>query len=92
MGVRKNGLKASVVAVKQALENVKNNDEPMSVMTAGGRIQVRWDTRENATTMGQLPFFAEFLDVSRLFERWVQQCPLRYSSPNAPKVRDVLGT
>jgi hypothetical protein len=42
--------------------------------------------------MGQLAFFAEFLDVAGLFERWVRQCPLQYTSPNAPAVRDVLGT
>jgi hypothetical protein len=42
--------------------------------------------------MGQLAFFAEFLEVAGLFDRWVKQCPLHYSSPNAPKVRDVLGT
>jgi hypothetical protein len=46
----------------------------------------------NATAMGQLAFFAEFLEVAGLFERWVNQCPLHYTSPNAPKVRDVLGT
>ena len=42
--------------------------------------------------MGQLAFFAEFLEVSAVFERWVQQCPLHYSSGNVPTVRDVLGT
>lgn len=92
MGERKNELKAVTVAVEQSLKISKNNDEPMGVATAGGRIQVRWDTRENSTTMGQLAFFSEFLDVSQLFEHWVQQCPLRYISPNAPSARDVLGT
>ena len=42
--------------------------------------------------MGQLPFFAEFLEVSGLFERWVRDCPMAYTSPNAPETRDVLGT
>jgi hypothetical protein len=42
--------------------------------------------------MGQLAFFAEFLEVAGLFACWVQQCPLHYTSPNAPTVRDVLGT
>ena len=42
--------------------------------------------------MGQLPYFAEFLETPELFERWVQQCPLHYSSGNALAVRDVLGT
>jgi len=44
------------------------------------------------TAMGPLPFLAEFLPVSGLFERWVRDCPMSYTSPNAPATRDVLGT
>jgi hypothetical protein len=62
------------------------------VNTPGGRFQVRWDENGSATALGQLPFFAEFLEVSGLFEHWVEGCPMAYSSPNAPPVRDVLGT
>jgi hypothetical protein len=39
-----------------------------------------------------LAFFAEFLEVSGLFTRWVEGCPMAYTSPNAPHVVDVLGT
>ena len=42
--------------------------------------------------LGQLPFFIEFLKTADLFDALVADCPLRYSSPNAPKKRDVLGT
>jgi hypothetical protein len=42
--------------------------------------------------LGQLAFFGEFLEVPQLFQRWVESCPLEYTSPNAPEVRDVLGT
>ena len=42
--------------------------------------------------MGQLAFFAEFLEVIGLFARWVEGCPLPYTSPNAPAVVDLLGT
>lgn len=62
------------------------------VSTPGGKFQVRWDEDGSATALGQLPFFAEYLDVTGLFERWVEGCPMNYSSPNAPEVRDVLGT
>ena len=41
---------------------------------------------------GSIAFFAEFLEESGLFERWVQSCPLFYTSPNAPAVQDILGT
>lgn len=92
MGERKWKLKEVVVATKQAIDDAAHQAVPMSVVTPGGRFQVHWDRRANATAMGQLAFFAEFLEVSGLFERWVVTCSLPYSSPNAPKVRDVLGT
>jgi hypothetical protein len=46
----------------------------------------------STTAMGQLAFFAEFLEVSGLFSRWVADCPLTYTSPNAPAIVDILGT
>ena len=42
--------------------------------------------------MGQLVFFAQFLNTADLFDPWVAECPLVFTSPNAPQVRDVLGT
>ncbi|MDA8151952.1 MAG: hypothetical protein M0003_04430, partial [Acidithiobacillus sp.] len=64
----------------------------MIVDTLGGRVQVSWDPESAATPFGQLVFFAEFLEVSGLFDAWAEECPLIYNSPNAPKKRDVLGT
>jgi hypothetical protein len=66
--------------------------EQLVADTMGGRIHVRWDDAAQATPHGQLVFFAEFLATAGVFDRWVQQCPLRYSSPNASSSRDVLGT
>lgn len=60
--------------------------------TFAGRVHVEWDARAAVTPLGQLPFFAEFLKQSGLFDAWVSDSPLRYVSPNAPKKRDVLGT
>jgi hypothetical protein len=62
------------------------------ITTDGGRFHVRWDENGSASALGQLAFFAEFLEVTGLFERWVQSCPLTYTSPNAPDVQDILGT
>ncbi|MBU2718732.1 hypothetical protein HF563_04920 [Acidithiobacillus ferridurans] len=64
----------------------------MVVDTLGGRVSVSWNTGSTATSFGQLVFFAEFLEVSGLFDTWVEECPLINNSPNAPKNRDVLGT
>ena len=44
----------------------------MIVDTLGGRIQVSWDKESAATPFGQLVFFAEFLEVSGLFDAWVE--------------------
>jgi len=64
----------------------------VAVDTFAGRIHVEWDPDAAVTPMGQLPFFIEFLKTSGLYDAFVGDCPLRYTSPNAPKIRDVLGT
>jgi len=65
---------------------------PISLDTFGGKIQVKWMPEAAVSAFGQRAFFIEFLKASGLFEAWVEDCPLRYTSPNAPKKRDVLGT
>lgn len=84
--------KALVEAVRGALSEVSAPPGEVSIGTPGGRFQVRWDEGGSATALGQLAFFAEFLEASGLFERWVASCPMAYTSPNAPSPRDVLGT
>jgi hypothetical protein len=42
--------------------------------------------------MGQLAYFIEFLNLTGLWSRWLESCPLAYSSPNAPSKAEVLGT
>ena len=85
--------RAVVSAVQAALaEQSAAGEQELRVSTPGGRFHVRWDENGSATALGQLAFFAEFLEVSGLFERWVDSCPMSYTSPNAPEVRDVLGT
>lgn len=44
------------------------------------------------SSLGQMPFFIVFLKTSGQFDKWVEECPLQYKSPNAPRKRDVLGT
>ena len=57
-----------------------------------GSVRVEFDHEAAFTPLGQLPFFIDFLKTAGLFEAFVADCPLRYTSPNAPKKRDVLGT
>ena len=76
-------------AIDRPLEPV---DQAMRVCTPGGVFSVRWDEQGSATALGQLAFFAEYLEATGLFERWLKSCPLSYTSPNAPELVDVLGT
>jgi len=63
-----------------------------SIKTDSGTLH--WDFSEHTpiTLHGHLPFFAQFMQSGNLFSDWVKNCPLVYSSNNAPKVKDVLGT
>ena len=77
------------------LKRTKSEEMLMScagVQTAGGRVQVRWESESAATPMGQLAYFIEFLTLTGLWSRWQEGCPLAYTSPNAPSKADVLGT
>ena len=65
---------------------------PALLDTWAGPIRVEWDPTAPLTPYGQLPFFIEYLKVANLFDAFVADCPLSYTSPNAPEKRDVLGT
>jgi len=92
MGEEKFEQTALVKAVQGAIAVQAQQSGDLRVATPGGVFQVRWDESASASALGQLAFFGEFLEVAQLFERWVKSCPLEYTSPNAPEVRDVLGT
>jgi hypothetical protein len=73
-------------------EEIRSAEAPLSLDTFAGKIQFRWAPDAGVSSLGQMPFFIEFLKTSGLFEDWVNDCPLEYKSPNAPQQRDVLGT
>jgi hypothetical protein len=73
-------------------DEVEPKETPLSLDTFAGKIQFRWAPDAGVSSLGQMPFFIEFLKTSGLFEEWVKDCPLAYTSPNAPQKRDVLGT
>jgi hypothetical protein len=66
--------------------------ETLGLQTSSGRLKVRWDGKAQATALGQMPFFIEFLTVTGLFDQWVKDCPLDYKSPNGSSRHDILGT
>jgi Transposase DDE domain group 1 len=63
-----------------------------SLDTFAGKIHVKFAPEATVSSLGLMPFFIEFLKTSGLFDKWVEDCPLHYTSGNAPAKRDVLGT
>jgi Transposase DDE domain group 1 len=64
----------------------------MAVDTFGGKVFIRWDPDASVTALGSVAYFIDFLKTNGLWERWVEDCPLHYRSPNAPPKQDILGT
>jgi hypothetical protein len=71
---------------------VFDHSSRVAVDTFAGRIHIEWDHNAAVTPMGQLPFFIEFMRASGLYDSFLADCPLCYTSPNAPNIKDVLGT
>jgi hypothetical protein len=64
----------------------------IEVETFAGKVHVEWDPTAAVPPIGQLPFFIELLKLGHRFNLWVEGCPLHYTSNNAPKKIDVLGS
>jgi hypothetical protein len=77
--------KAIFSSSQQGLAPLIDDAVPLTVEPPGGRIRIQWDYEAKATPNGQLAFFAEFLKTSGVYRKWVESCPLSYSSPNAPE-------
>src|SRR5215475_15530974 len=80
------GAKRRELAVRQQVVEV------LGLQSASGPFKVRWDDKSQATVLGQMAFFIEFLTATGLFDQWVADCPLDYKSPNGSNRRDILGT
>lgn len=67
-------------------------EQGKAVETFGGKVFVRWDAEAAVTAFAPVAYFLEFLKANGLWQQWVEDCPLRYASPNAPPKADILGT
>ena len=76
----------------EAAEEALTTGEPTALDTFAGKVFIRWDPDANVTGFGPAAYFIEFLKTNGLWERWVEGCPLHYTSPNAPPKQDILGT
>ena len=79
---------------KHGTESLVDQVEVGKLLVNGGsdRYEVEWDAEAKVTPMGSLVFFAQYLQTGGLMDRLCQGTPLAYSSNNAPRERDVLGT
>src|SRR6266853_6713320 len=74
------------IAGNQPAETVTSLD------TFAGKIHVKFAPEASVSSLGLMVFFIEFLKTGGLFDKFVEDCPLSYTSANAPEKRDVLGT
>lgn len=65
---------------------------PHRVETPGGFVQIHWEEDPGISPHGMLTYFIEFLQISGIWKDFVEQCPLSYTSPNAPTKAEILGT
>ena len=71
---------------------VEGKGPPQGVIldSFSGPVLAEWDTEAALTPLGQLPFFIDFLKATGLFDAFVADCQLRYTSPKrAEKTRCV---
>src|ERR1017187_4257683 len=75
---------------EQELMVVGGPNQTSTLNTFGGTIHVKWDETAAVTPFGQLAFFIEFLKTACLWDRWVEECPVTYESPNAPEPNQYI--
>ena len=66
--------------------------QTVDIPAFGGKLDVSWNPESQVTQWGGLAYFVSCLKTSGLFDRLAGDAPFRYRSPNAPEVRDVVGT
>ena len=52
--------------------NILVENTRIPVDTFNGLVHVEWDLNASVTSLGQLPFFIEFLKLGGLFDSWVE--------------------
>ena len=62
------------------------------VDTPGGRFYAEWDDEAPVPRKGQLIFFFQFLHTGGRWERFLRDCPLRYTGNRGSGARRIMGT
>jgi Transposase DDE domain group 1 len=87
-----NGIEQAHPKGERKSGGVEGPETSGSLDTFAGKVQVKWVPEAAVSSLGLMPYFIEFLKSSGVFDAWTADCPLDYTSPNAPQKRDVLGT
>ena len=66
--------------------------QTVDIPAFGGKLDVSWNPESQVTQWGWLAYFVSYLKTSGLFDPLVEDAPFHYTSPNAPDVRDIVGT
>jgi hypothetical protein len=86
MGTKRRVIQGLPMGDQPVVEHVSAG--PVVADTFAGRIHVEWDNSAPVTPLGQMPFFIAFVKQGGLFDGLVVDCPLHYTSPNAPRKRE----
>ncbi len=73
-------------------ESRVGHKDTFPIETQGGIFHVRWDTDTRVSAVGGVVPLAQFLEATKLFDGWVSDCPLHFTSNRAHDKRDILGT
>jgi len=57
-----------------------------------GTVEFEWMDDAKVSPLGSLVFFVQFLNSTGVYKSWIDECPLYYTSNNAPKKENVIGT
>jgi hypothetical protein len=79
---------------EHATDKLLNQGDSCKLLLNGGSktFEVLWDAAAKVTPMGSLVFFAQYLQTGGIMNRLCADTPLAYTSNNASKERDILGT
>ncbi len=62
------------------------------IETLGGDYALKWDDKTQMSAHAHAALLSQFAKSGGFFERLVETCPMRLTSNNAPKVRDLIAT
>jgi hypothetical protein len=68
---------------ERASRELEEESDRCMIESYAGKAHIRWDDSAAVTAMGQMPVFIDFLKTSGLWDGFVAECPLRYTSPDS---------